>query len=389
MRIALRTSGGRGEFELAGAQGATRSTELQGHALNYEIAPGVVVPSHSQMVVARAQGKPRLRLTDDGIHAYRLFAGILLLPKPIRELARTPEGPLLLSDGQYAVTGIDVDVVRRTQTAATLRPKTLRLGNRSGTHDVIPFAARLASVYDLWEASATLPPQIAALVNAHRAAVTAPNPSHKGIERAGASLLDAIHAIQNPPPALAPFVTIQPVKQEDIPEDEVPATPIQENDPASASDSFRAIVKQWRKVLSRGPNGRRFSANVKAAYSYRCLFSARTLPSPADGESPGVDAAHILPWASHGINEVSNGICLDKLCHWAYDAGLFRLDWEANDRLVLSVPEARLQNARLRGLDPAFLLSLRGPIPLDRLPHDRAAWPSRAYLTQLNASVYG
>lgn len=42
MRIALRTSGGRGEYELAGKQGEIAASSLFDHPLLYELTPEII-----------------------------------------------------------------------------------------------------------------------------------------------------------------------------------------------------------------------------------------------------------------------------------------------------------------------------------------------------------
>src|SRR5207302_1937041 len=78
-------------------------------------------------------------------------------------------------------------------------------------------------------------------------------------------------------------------------------------------------VKQWRQVANRGADARRFHTDVTDAYDARCLFSGQRLPRTSVTDSAGVDAAHILPWSTHDLNTVKNGICLNKQCHWAFD----------------------------------------------------------------------
>ena len=86
MKIALRTSGGRGEYELAGRHGSINHTDLYSRAINYELAPEIIVEAHAKANVR--DGKPRIRLDDPrrDLHAQLLLADVLLLPTPIREL---------------------------------------------------------------------------------------------------------------------------------------------------------------------------------------------------------------------------------------------------------------------------------------------------------------
>src|SRR5581483_3850462 len=128
MKIALRTSGGRGEYELAGRHGSINHTDLYSRAINYELAPEIIVEAHAKANVR--DGKPRIRLDDPrrDLHAQLLLADVLLLPTPIRELRRTGRGLGVLHDGAYAVTGVSVDVVSVGPTAL-LRPRVIVASN--------------------------------------------------------------------------------------------------------------------------------------------------------------------------------------------------------------------------------------------------------------------
>jgi hypothetical protein len=157
MRIALRPSGGRGEYELAGKQGATHASQLFDKALSYELTPDLVVPGRAY--ATRVQGKPRIRLTDKRTttHLYRLLAGVLLLPKPMREL-RQAIGPTLVQRDAYSITAIKVDVGTASTKSATLRPTDLLLENADKKQEIIAFTPRMSRVARLWEEAPNLPP---------------------------------------------------------------------------------------------------------------------------------------------------------------------------------------------------------------------------------------
>jgi hypothetical protein len=391
MRIALRTSGGRGEYELAGRQGTTQSTALQNLLIDFEIAPGIVLPSFSRMIFDPIQKKPRIRLAvdvaPDAVHAYRLFAAVLLLPPSIRELGKTPTGPLQLEPKQYSITGIDVDVVSHGATAVLLRPKALHLGNRS-SNCVFPFAARYAAVVDLWQQSSILPPPLTAFVNAHRTAICAGSPSHTKILATATALRKAIETSA----ASSVITAALDSALEDWIDPTIPdtqaAVPDAEEDPSTPKDSMRSIIRIWRRIVSRGASGQAFSRRVKESYRFTCLMSGRTLPAIDKGYAAGVDAAHILPWASSGINAITNGLCLDKLSHWAFDCGLLRLDWDGT-QFAVSIPKERALLAAARNVDIAYLASLSGPVPEARLPSNKKLWPDPEALKQLNTEFYG
>ena len=127
MRIALRTSGGRGEYELAGTQGSVHASDLFDRVMSYELTPEIIIPGRAVATVTETQGKPRIRLQDQAstTHLYRLLAAVLLLPKPKREFKET-HGHFLRRES-YSMTAIYVDVSARTATEVVMRPTELLL----------------------------------------------------------------------------------------------------------------------------------------------------------------------------------------------------------------------------------------------------------------------
>src|SRR5262249_2533636 len=143
------------------------------------------------------------------------------------------------------------------------------------------------------------------------------------------------------------------------------------------------------RQLDRGQAGKRFSRAVKRAYDFRCIFSGDRLPKTSATLSAGVEAAHILPWARHQLNVVTNGLCLSKICHWAFDSGVLRLDYaERNNQYIISVPQSLRTIALQERLDLQYFLNLTGPIPRERLPQNPQHWPSPQLLKQLNERMF-
>ena len=88
MRIALRPSGGRGDYELAGTYNEIKASDLLEKRFFFQITPAITIDGRA--VARRLSGKPRIR-PDGGRHAYILISSILLLPTPRRELLKTPK----------------------------------------------------------------------------------------------------------------------------------------------------------------------------------------------------------------------------------------------------------------------------------------------------------
>jgi hypothetical protein len=102
MRIALRTSGGRGEYEVAGSHESIHVHDVFDRQIVLELLPGVRFSTNN--FVRHTQGKPRIRLLDQysDSHAYLILAAILLLPKPKRENAATPGGKLQIYKDNFS-----------------------------------------------------------------------------------------------------------------------------------------------------------------------------------------------------------------------------------------------------------------------------------------------
>src|ERR1041384_3817685 len=192
MRIALRTSGGRGEYELAGKQGSVNASDLFGKELLYELTPSIIIPGRA--IATRVQGKPRIRLDEQQYttHFYRLLAGVLLLPKPKREFKET-HGSNLLTREAYSMTAIKVDVGEIQDGQVVLRPTDLLLENADKIQDKLMFARRMFRITRLWEAASTSQSAVAALVRSHMDSVLDSNANHKLIEERAEAISAYFH----------------------------------------------------------------------------------------------------------------------------------------------------------------------------------------------------
>lgn len=384
MRIALRTSGGRGEYELSGRQGRIGIDEILDRDLRFELTPEITIDGHS--AARRVQGKPRIRLDDrrEFSHAYIFLADSLLLPQPKRQLSQTTTDLDFLKRGQFAVTGIDVDIATVSPSAADLRPTTLLLSNSANLTKSVDVAQRMALVQSLWDKARTSGQPIAPYVRDHEVAVISGD--HREL-RAAAKVLQ--RQMNSDGDLLAELTGELGLTGADagvsatmsaLPEEGV-------DDEIELKDAARRAVAQWRKSVVRSAEGRAFSQKVRAAYGDRCAFSGDVLPKLPHTASAGVDGAHILPWARYELNTVKNGLCLNKLCHWAFDAGLLRLDFDSGD-YVVSIPEHVKEEGGPVGMSLSYFENFEGVISLDRLPDDPADRPSPVYLHQLNAKVF-
>lgn len=90
---------------------------------------------------------------------------------------------------------------------------------------------------------------------------------------------------------------------------------------ASPFNMFSDEVERKVSSTLRIARGNVFRTTVLEAYDNMCAVTGRSIISPRG--SHGLDAAHIVPLAMKGRDDVRNGLALSKELHWAFDAGLF------------------------------------------------------------------
>ncbi len=386
MNIALRPSGGRGEYELAGRQGEVTIKHLFGLPMFIEILPGVTINAHSNCILK--DGKPRIRLTPITRYAHpaSLITAAMMLPRPRRERDQT-HGMNLLQWQQFVVQTVRIDVALRTN-SVLLCPITVRLENGDDRRIDVSFAERMARVMRVWMAAAVKTSPIAVAVQTHAHAFTS----------AFSTQNDLIHAFNGlyvtlgkPAGDMLPILESQfalgPLNAPSIGDlsakiaDEDFAEEVHVNPAAARIDR----VRKWRLATIRGGSALKFRKKVREAYDSRCLFSGQKLPRTEATSTAGVDAAHILPWSRYDLDAAKNGLCLNKQCHWAFDEGLFRLTFdEAEHIYVISIPSPVRLAAANAHFDIASFDAIVGPIPRERLPTNENLWPSSQYLQELN-----
>jgi len=386
MNIALRPSGGRGEYELAGRQGALHVHDLFGLAMFIEILPGVAINAYSNCV--QKDGKPRIRLTQPARNAHpsALIVAAMMLPKPRRERHET-HGTNLLMWEQFVVQTVRIDVVPRAD-GVLVCPLTVRFENADGVRLDISFAERMARVVRVWTAAATPHGALAKAVRAHAVAFTSATATqaelvgtfaalHAALKKPDGDMLPLLEAHFGLGAANAPSVgdISAEVGDEDFAE-EVHVNP---------AEARVDRVRKWRLAAVRGGSASTFRRKVREAYDSRCMFSGQRLPRTEATSTAGVDAAHILPWSRFDLDATKNGLCLNKQCHWAFDEGLFRLSFDDTENAyIISIPNPVHLAAQTAKFDLDSFTAIAGCIPRNRLPKNEALWPSKQYLAELN-----
>ncbi len=322
-----------------------------------------------------------------------LLAGFLLLPQSKREFKKT-HGDELLKFEAYSMSAIKVDVGDISSDKVVLRPTDLLLENADNLQAKVEFAQRMSRIARLWEAASQQDTPLAQLVrNVNQAVVTA-DPDYKAIERCAQEISDALHTDSDPLPMAEEQLGVSEGQQHEPPPLAGPTQFTHQaefgvEDDVSPQEARIERVKQWRQQALRGPAGRKFRKDVSTSYEYRCIFSGQRLPRLEVTDSAGVDSAHILPWSTHDINSVRNGLCLNKQCHWAFDEGVLRVTFDkGSNTYLVDLPDEVRKAAKKTSFDVEYFEALTGPIPESRLPKNKALWPSPKYIEELNRFMF-
>lgn len=388
MRISRRTSGGRGEYEISEDHAGLTPTDLLDRQLLIDFGGGWIIDTGT---ILRAQGgKRRLRMEGGAtVQLHRQVAAALLMPHPVRADEALGSGQPILKSDRYAIEHLECATVTLEGDARVrVTFSDIVLRNYNLHAESLGLAARLASVRRVWEKADELPPELHELLGAHEALVTTGDPLPKRAEELVAELETTLTE-------LGPDLGIYRQGGEDVLRDllqaldiaEVPPEPpvsVDDVDPQE-TELRRRTVREWKRwVATRGAASARFRRAVREAYGWTCLVTGQHLPRTKFNAVAGVDAAHILPWADYDLDEVSNGICLSKQAHWAFDEGLIviRFDLES-DRYVIELPDEVRDGLTDTGFSLEALEAWTGPIPEERLPAEAQLRPNPEYLEAL------
>lgn len=387
MRISLRSSGGRGEYELSGILRNTRARQLADHLITLEFPDRLLIPTRIR--VSEQGSKLRLRREGAEIQIQRQIAAAFLMPTPQRELRMLGAGEPVIQEGSYAVDQIDADglIVIPPETAV-LKVNKITVVNTSHRGEEVDLRERAAMLQEAWKRRQEFPDEIAALLQRHEAMVRGGT-----ITRATAAAADQIRRQMfersadlgivygergDVLPKLAETLHYQVQK---------PSVTVENVDPEDI-DLKRRTAKEWRRwANARGPAGAKFRRRVREAYRTVCLVCGSYYP-PTQFNASGVDAAHILPWSEYDLDEIYNGLCLCKLHHWAFDEAIIRIRF-SKGRYIAEMPDEPAR--QIASAAPNFSLKkLRenlGVIPEGRLPLDTQQRPRPQLLDILAETV--
>jgi len=396
MRISRRTSGGRGEYEISEqSPEGLNPTDLLGRRITLALADDWQFDTGTTLT--RQGGRRRLRMLPGvEIHLHRQVAAALMMPHPVRANESLGRGAPVLKAGQYAIEHIEVrQAYLNGGKRAVLFAREIILRNQTYLAEELRLNDRVAQVQHVWEEHANYPDPISALLEEHRRIGTSGTPVSERAEEiveelqrvfseTGTDLGILFHSENTD--------VMRPLKEtldlaEGPPE---PPIAVEEVDPEDV-EIRRRTVKEWRRwANSRGATSAKFRHAVRDEYTSTCIVCGIHLPVTNYNASPGVDAAHILPWADYDLDRTFNGLCLCKLHHWAFDEGLVVIV-HRKGRYFVEIPDEVLDGIRRRGGANPFsieeLARHAGEIPEARLPRQARDRPRPELLEMLRRTV--
>lgn len=377
MHIGFRTSGGRGEYEVVGSHSGYTAASLEGWSF-YMRWPDEHVRDTGLWLDPAHSGKPRLRsLLNPPIQIGKIVASMLLLPDDTRSLKATPSTLPIALAKKYTVTQVgfapDSEFTGVTD-RVTFTPSWVEIANRGDT-EAVGVAARWQRIQGVYNRIPELPPGLQTAVVAHRdylaTGTTVDGKLTTVVTNIGKQLvatMDSMHQEgADPLPSLELLLGIEVPDEPALP----PPNELSEDEPEINVRS----AHQYRMAKIRGASGRKFSAEVRAAYNQTCAFCGATFGG-IEGIRSGIDAAHVLAWSKHDLDVVSNGIALCKLHHWAFDAGLLLIRLEGQEYVTRFTTLAD----KIGSLSLDRLGAEGERIPDEWLPSDPNLRPSKHYL---------
>lgn len=388
MRISRRTSGGRGEYEISGTlPTGLLSADIENYLLSLEFPKGILL--HTRVRVVKQGGKLRLRMADADIQIQKQLAAVFMMPDPARQTVALGAGEPVLQEGLYAIEHIDIESgVLVPPENAVFKVSSITTLNRSHLAHEIDLSERALMLQEVWNHRGEFPDEIASRLEQHenivrggwvdfgtqklvaeiqllvfdRSADLGVVFSSRGdvLEK----LAESLH-YQAPKPLLI----VEDVDPEDI-------------------DLKKRTVKDWKRwANARGPASAKFKQEVRKAYLSTCFICGAHFPKTPYNSTPGVDAAHIMPWNEYELDEVFNGLCLCKLHHWAFDETIIMVRYE-DGRYISEMPEDASREIEESAAEFSLDLLRKdlGVIPATRLPPARRQWPHPDLLQMLAAA---
>lgn len=386
MKIQFRTSGGRGEYEVAGTHGQYAARDLVNHDIQIHLGPWGVVKTG--VYVREDSGKVRLRLRAPSTpHITRQISAALLMPRMTRSAETGGAGVRVMLDEQYSFRALDCSAVAVTApTGAAPGVVTMSFSSMSFNNDVaedsLSVPQRTARIDQVHAAAQRYPDPLRTLLVQHRALVRGPGPYPAAMESLVQEIMISV-ADQATYFGVSYVMGSDPLPALELMQS-LPLTPPPPVDlgQIQAPEVRRRELQERRLAVARTASAFAFGRRTREAYGHTCVFCGLHLPQ-GNLRRGGVDGMHILSYADFDLDYVSNGLCGCKLDHWAFDEGLIMLRYDATS-CAYFVHVTELGAAELGSAELTRFRALEGPVSECRLPADPADRPAPDYLTVFN-----
>jgi len=333
-------------------------------------------------VLRSRDGKKRVQLlAPTFVHGARQVEAALLFPKSRRDEYGLPNGQPTIMFERYIMRRMNFRRLEVRLDSVQIDFGDLEVCNASQS-DSIDFEDRMRQVEKLHDEAIKFPSVIRNLLEEHRALLQSDLALSTQAEKIVRDLMSEAERA-------APDYNIDYVPGTDVMEpladimggplisEPIPMALISPDD---VDIRLREAAKWRRFAAARGPESAAFRRRVRDAYDSTCIVCGIRLPVNSHCRVPGVDSAHILPWATYDMELTSNGLCLCKMHHWAFDQRLIVITFENGQYSTTLTDRAR----EAFGSEAiATLETVTGPIPQSRLPKSPEHWPRPQFLAEL------
>ncbi|MGI9058200.1 MAG: HNH endonuclease [Ktedonobacteraceae bacterium] len=390
MRITFQPSGGRGEYELSDyAPNGIKPGDLLDNSMQLRIGEIILYPG---IKLTKDQGKYRLRVEPKGTHpqVQLQLANALLMPHPIREEPHMGAGELVLQNNSYIIKNIHFGEIIHLEDETFFKAEVLTVECKNQTIEAEQIAVqkRIGEIEKIWRQRDSFPLEISTLLRQHETLARAKKPIPKAADQLIENLQKLMERycteLEYPYTRTTDVVPALLYALGEVIEDR--PTSLDQIEPEQIEVRLRERIKWQIWARRRGAASVRFRNAVRTAYQHRCVMCGGIFPSTKLNDIPGVDAAHILPWADYELDEVYNGVTLCKIHHWAFDEGILLILFREG-KYYIELSEAAKQVLSEPSFSIDILRQVVGEIPKNRLPNQVLNWPKPSLLERRNEEL--
>ncbi len=265
------SSGGRGEYEIAGTAGNLTTADLDNHGIRLDL--GRLGVKETGLIVTPQAGKHRLRSTSSDPLIQRQVGSILLLPESTRDRRRVSNGRPVILEKRYTIDQIHFKVTDTSGGMVTVSPQRIVLtssavGSPNQITETINFSSRLAEVVKVEESLTAFPTKVSNSLQQHAAALQAESIGTQ-CERAIRSLTSA--ASDELPQVYLPGTDVLQALEAYLGS----STPVVEEPPDVPDDEIelkRRFTAEMRLQKSRGQTARSSESFYKKLMTTMCVL---------------------------------------------------------------------------------------------------------------------